>query len=77
MPATGLLILLPGNALYGAGATCRRRHGGAGSRGRRLVGTRDARRSAGGQILRVTDWRGVFVVLTVVGALLGALVWLR
>ncbi|MFR9791485.1 multidrug effflux MFS transporter [Streptomyces sp. MB22_4] len=31
----------------------------------------------GGQILRVTDWRGVFVVLTVVGALLGALVWLR
>ncbi|MGW4568236.1 multidrug effflux MFS transporter [Streptomyces sp. NPDC004561] len=31
----------------------------------------------GGQILRVTDWRGVFVVLTVVGVLLGALVWLR
>ncbi|MEU0332853.1 multidrug effflux MFS transporter [Streptomyces sp. NPDC006193] len=31
----------------------------------------------GGQILRVTDWRGVFVVLTVVGALLTALVWLR
>ncbi|GLX48434.1 Bcr/CflA family drug resistance efflux transporter [Streptomyces hygroscopicus subsp. hygroscopicus] len=31
----------------------------------------------GGQILRVTDWRGVFVVLTVVGALLGVLVWLR
>ncbi|MEW2621997.1 multidrug effflux MFS transporter [Streptomyces sp. NPDC048106] len=31
----------------------------------------------GGQILRVTDWRGVFMVLTVVGALLGALVWLR
>ncbi|WBO66677.1 multidrug effflux MFS transporter [Streptomyces camelliae] len=31
----------------------------------------------GGQILRVTDWRGVFVVLTVVGALLAALVWLR
>ncbi|POX54756.1 Bcr/CflA family drug resistance efflux transporter [Streptomyces sp. Ru71] len=31
----------------------------------------------GGQILRVTDWRGVFVVLTVVGALLGGLVWFR
>ncbi|MFI8187786.1 multidrug effflux MFS transporter [Streptomyces sp. NPDC085946] len=31
----------------------------------------------GGQILRVTDWRGVFVVLTVVGALLTALVWAR
>ncbi|MFE9447895.1 multidrug effflux MFS transporter [Streptomyces sp. NPDC006739] len=31
----------------------------------------------GGQILRVTDWRGVFVVLTVVGAGLAALVWLR
>ncbi|MFF9281879.1 multidrug effflux MFS transporter [Streptomyces griseosporeus] len=31
----------------------------------------------GGQILRVTDWRGVFVVLTVVGALLGTLVWFR
>ncbi|MGW2699260.1 multidrug effflux MFS transporter [Streptomyces sp. NPDC001340] len=31
----------------------------------------------GGQILRVTDWRGVFVVLTVVGAALAALVWLR
>ncbi|MER6733813.1 multidrug effflux MFS transporter [Streptomyces puniciscabiei] len=31
----------------------------------------------GGQILRVTDWRGVFVVLTAVGVLLGALVWLR
>ncbi|MFI6032820.1 multidrug effflux MFS transporter [Streptomyces sp. NPDC051315] len=28
----------------------------------------------GGQILRVTDWRGVFVVLTVVGALLAVLV---
>ncbi|MEU2284064.1 multidrug effflux MFS transporter [Streptomyces sp. NPDC013178] len=28
----------------------------------------------GGQILRVTDWRGVFVVLTVVGVLLAALV---
>ncbi|MFJ6388972.1 multidrug effflux MFS transporter [Streptomyces sp. NPDC091972] len=31
----------------------------------------------GGQILRVTDWRGVFVVLTAVGALLAALVWAR
>ncbi|EGX55096.1 membrane transporter [Streptomyces zinciresistens K42] len=31
----------------------------------------------GGQILRVTDWRGVFVVLTVVGALLACLVWRR
>ncbi|MEU5592394.1 multidrug effflux MFS transporter [Streptomyces sp. NPDC020298] len=31
----------------------------------------------GGQILRVTDWRGVFVVLTVVGALLACVVWLR
>lgn len=31
----------------------------------------------GGQILRVTDWRGVFVVLTAVGVLLGALVWVR
>ncbi|MEU6670248.1 multidrug effflux MFS transporter [Streptomyces sp. NPDC046727] len=31
----------------------------------------------GGQILRVTDWRGVFVVLTLVGAVLGALVWAR
>ncbi|MGW3207916.1 multidrug effflux MFS transporter [Streptomyces sp. NPDC001135] len=31
----------------------------------------------GGQILRVTDWRGVFVVLTAIGALLTALVWLR
>ncbi|MFF7973941.1 Bcr/CflA family efflux MFS transporter [Streptomyces sp. NPDC007905] len=31
----------------------------------------------GGQILRVTDWRGVFIVLTVVGAALAALVWLR
>ncbi|CAM5294460.1 multidrug effflux MFS transporter [Streptomyces fumanus] len=29
----------------------------------------------GGQILRFTDWRGVFVLLTVVGVLLGALVW--
>ncbi|MEU6355808.1 multidrug effflux MFS transporter [Streptomyces sp. NPDC047072] len=31
----------------------------------------------GGQILRVTDWRGVFVVLTAVGLLLGAVVWTR
>lgn len=31
----------------------------------------------GGQILRVTDWRGVFVVLTVAGAGLTALVWAR
>ncbi|MER7990195.1 Bcr/CflA family multidrug efflux MFS transporter [Streptomyces noursei] len=31
----------------------------------------------GGQILRVTDWRGVFVVLTVVGMLLTLLVWWR
>ncbi|MER6204863.1 multidrug effflux MFS transporter [Streptomyces sp. NPDC001642] len=31
----------------------------------------------GGQILRVTDWRGVFVVLTAVGILLTALVWRR
>ncbi|MEW2284409.1 multidrug effflux MFS transporter [Streptomyces sp. NPDC047841] len=31
----------------------------------------------GGQILRVTDWRGVFLVLTVVGAALTALVWVR
>ncbi|WEO97772.1 multidrug effflux MFS transporter [Streptomyces sp. FXJ1.172] len=31
----------------------------------------------GGQILRVTDWRGVFVVLTAVGALLAVLVRLR
>lgn len=31
----------------------------------------------GGQILRVTDWRGVFVVLTVVGALLAVVVRLR
>jgi DHA1 family bicyclomycin/chloramphenicol resistance-like MFS transporter len=31
----------------------------------------------GGQILRVTDWRGVFVVLTGVGALLAAVVWMR
>jgi len=31
----------------------------------------------GGQILRVTDWRGVFVVLTAVGIALAAVVWLR
>ncbi|MFE2062264.1 multidrug effflux MFS transporter [Streptomyces sp. NPDC059467] len=31
----------------------------------------------GGQILRVTEWRGVFVVLTVVGAVLAVLVWAR
>jgi MFS transporter, DHA1 family, multidrug resistance protein len=31
----------------------------------------------GGQILRVTDWRGVFVVLTVIGIALLALVWSR
>lgn len=31
----------------------------------------------GGQILRVTDWRGVFVVLTAIGALLAALVWVK
>ena len=31
----------------------------------------------GGQILRVTDWRGVFVALTAVGILLTALVWRR
>ena len=31
----------------------------------------------GGQILRVTDWRGVFVVLTVVGLLLTGCVWTR
>ncbi|GHF33135.1 Bcr/CflA family drug resistance efflux transporter [Streptomyces morookaense] len=29
----------------------------------------------GGQVLRLTDWRGVFVVLTVVGALLCLVVW--
>ncbi|MGW4073892.1 multidrug effflux MFS transporter [Streptomyces asiaticus] len=29
----------------------------------------------GGQILRFTDWRGVFVVLTVIGALLTLVVW--
>ncbi|MEV6482736.1 multidrug effflux MFS transporter [Streptomyces sp. NPDC051576] len=31
----------------------------------------------GGQILRVTDWRGVFVVLTGVGIVLTTLVWTR
>ncbi|MBT2385021.1 multidrug effflux MFS transporter [Streptomyces sp. ISL-11] len=31
----------------------------------------------GGQVMRVTDWRGVFVVLTVIGLLLTALVWRR
>ncbi|WP_309060890.1 multidrug effflux MFS transporter [Streptomyces sp.] len=31
----------------------------------------------GGQVLRVTDWRGVFVVLTAVGVLLAALVWAK
>ncbi|MEU9401850.1 multidrug effflux MFS transporter [Streptomyces sp. NPDC048242] len=31
----------------------------------------------GGQILRFTDWRGVFVVLTGIGAVLTALVWWR
>ncbi|WP_217252485.1 multidrug effflux MFS transporter [Streptomyces sp. AC602_WCS936] len=31
----------------------------------------------GGQILRVTDWRGVFVVLTVVGVALGVVVWAK
>ncbi|MEV6673908.1 Bcr/CflA family multidrug efflux MFS transporter [Streptomyces sp. NPDC051162] len=29
----------------------------------------------GGQVLRLTDWRGVFVVLTVVGLLLTVVVW--
>ncbi|MCQ4210265.1 multidrug effflux MFS transporter [Streptomyces longispororuber] len=29
----------------------------------------------GGQVLRITDWRGVFVVLTVIGVGLTALVW--
>ncbi|MGW6137055.1 multidrug effflux MFS transporter [Streptomyces sp. NPDC055140] len=29
----------------------------------------------GGQVLRITDWRGIFVVLTVVGIALTALVW--
>ncbi|MFJ4470750.1 multidrug effflux MFS transporter [Streptomyces sp. NPDC089424] len=31
----------------------------------------------GGQMLRVTDWRGVFVLLAVVGALLAGVVWFR
>ncbi|WP_328507385.1 multidrug effflux MFS transporter [Streptomyces sp. NBC_00391] len=31
----------------------------------------------GGQILRVTDWRGVFVVLTAIGIALLAVVWAR
>ncbi|MFJ5259369.1 multidrug effflux MFS transporter [Streptomyces sp. NPDC088387] len=31
----------------------------------------------GGQILRVTDWRGVFVVLTVVGVVLALVVWAK
>lgn len=31
----------------------------------------------GGQMLRVTDWRGVFVLLAVVGAVLTAFVWFR
>ncbi|MGW0707976.1 multidrug effflux MFS transporter [Streptomyces sp. NPDC002643] len=31
----------------------------------------------GGQILRVTDWRGVFVVLTVIGVALMAVVWAK
>ncbi|MEU1044407.1 multidrug effflux MFS transporter [Streptomyces sp. NPDC005897] len=31
----------------------------------------------GGQILRVTDWRGVFVVLVVVGVVLGVVVWAK
>lgn len=31
----------------------------------------------GGQVLRVTDWRGVFMVLTVVGIALTAVVWFR
>ncbi|MFV8128144.1 multidrug effflux MFS transporter [Streptomyces syringium] len=31
----------------------------------------------GGQVLRLTDWRGVFVVLTVVGILLTLVVWRR
>ncbi|MEU3183019.1 Bcr/CflA family multidrug efflux MFS transporter [Streptomyces sp. NPDC006923] len=29
----------------------------------------------GGQVLRLTDWRGIFVVLTVIGALLTLVVW--
>ncbi|MEU3886963.1 multidrug effflux MFS transporter [Streptomyces sp. NPDC029041] len=31
----------------------------------------------GGQVLRVTDWRGVFVVLTAIGVLIGVLVWTK
>ncbi|MET8896862.1 multidrug effflux MFS transporter [Streptomyces albogriseolus] len=31
----------------------------------------------GGQILRVTDWRGVFVVLAVIGVLLTVVVWVK
>ncbi|WP_279329432.1 multidrug effflux MFS transporter [Streptomyces sp. OS603R] len=31
----------------------------------------------GGQVLRFTDWRGVFVVLTILGVLLTALVWTK
>ncbi|MEU9338949.1 multidrug effflux MFS transporter [Streptomyces sp. NPDC048290] len=31
----------------------------------------------GGQVLRVTDWRGVFVVLSVVGVLLALVVWAK
>lgn len=31
----------------------------------------------GGQVLRVTDWRGVFYVLTVIGIALTVLVWLK
>ncbi|MFE2040466.1 multidrug effflux MFS transporter [Streptomyces sp. NPDC059477] len=31
----------------------------------------------GAQVLRATDWRGVFVVLTVVGVLLALIVWAR
>ncbi|MET7457350.1 multidrug effflux MFS transporter [Streptomyces sp. NPDC005574] len=31
----------------------------------------------GGQILRVTDWRGVFAVLTAVGVLLAVVVWVK
>ncbi|MER7344437.1 multidrug effflux MFS transporter [Streptomyces aurantiacus] len=31
----------------------------------------------GGQVLRLTDWRGIFVVLTVVGVALTLLVWRR
>ncbi|WP_406727798.1 multidrug effflux MFS transporter [Streptomyces sp. GD-15H] len=31
----------------------------------------------GGQVLRVTDWRGVFVVLTALGVLLSVVVWVK